>query len=58
MLPVSTSRRPYTTFDYKYLAQHYHTQPAADCAKHLGRTRASLYEFVARHPELRKHVKS
>ncbi len=48
------SRRPYTTADYRHLAQHYRHAPAPVLARQLGRTVGSLYAFISQHPELRK----
>ena len=55
--PPSARRRPYTTHDYKHVAQHYSDHTAAECAAALNRTRGSLYTFISRYPELRKHAK-
>ena len=47
-------RRDYMTHDHKYIQAHYPHQSAAETAAALGRTRGSVYEYIARHPELRK----
>jgi plasmid stabilization system protein ParE len=52
---TSPRRRDYTTTDYKHIAQHYPHEKAATVAAQMGRTIGSFYEFIARHPELRKH---
>lgn len=49
-----SGRRPFTRAEYRYLARHYAHEPAAACARALGRTVGSVYHFLARHPELRK----
>jgi hypothetical protein len=47
-------RRPYTTADVRYLAQHYPHSTAQACAAALGRTTGSLRFFLHQQPELRK----
>ncbi|MBO2010885.1 hypothetical protein [Hymenobacter negativus] len=53
----SPRRRDYKTSDYNYIAQHYRNETAATLAAQLGRTTGSLYEYISRYPELRKHGK-
>ena len=57
MLSTSVRRRDYTTHDYKHIARHYPHQTAAQTAAQLGRSVGSVYEFISRYPELRKHAK-
>jgi hypothetical protein len=52
---TSSRRRDYTTHDHKYIAQHYPHEKASEVAAQLGRTTGSLYEYISRYPELRKH---
>lgn len=54
---VPSRRRDYTTKDYKHIAQHYRHEKASAVAAQLGRSVGSLYEFISRYPELRKHGK-
>lgn len=54
----SPRRRDYTTHDYKHIARHYPHEKAAKVAAQLGRSVGSLYEFISRYPELRKHAKN
>lgn len=51
---ASPRRRDYTTQDHKHIAQHYPHSTARKVAAELGRTPGSLYEYIARYPELRK----
>lgn len=52
------TRKPYRRSDYLYLLAHYRHLPAPALAAHLGRTTGSLYEYISRHPELRKQGKT
>lgn len=52
--PPTPRRRSYMTSDHRYLATHYAESTAAACAAQLGRTVGSVYEYIARFPELRK----
>ena len=47
-------RRPYTTADYRYLAQHYAQATGPELAAVLKRTLGSLKGFIRANPELRK----
>ena len=50
----SSRRRPYTTADYRYLAQHYAQATGPELAAMLNRTLGSLKGFIRANPELRK----
>lgn len=52
---VPSPRRDYTTKDHSYIAEHYPHEKAATVAAQLGRTTGSLYEYISRFPQLRKH---
>ena len=54
MSPSPTPRKPYRQAERLYIKQHYSQGNAATVADHLGRTVASLYQFVKRNPELLK----
>ena len=54
MPPKPLTRKPYRRSDYLYLLAHYRHHPAPALAAALGRTTGSLYEYISRHPELRK----
>jgi hypothetical protein len=47
-------RRPYTTADYRYLAQHYAQATGPELASVLNRTLGSLKGFIRANPELKK----
>jgi hypothetical protein len=51
------TRKPYRRSDYLYLLKNYRDLPAPVLASALGRTTGSLYEYISRHPELRKQGK-
>ena len=51
------TRRPWKMGEYRLIRDHYRDCTAAELAQRLGRTRQSVYAFLTRHPELRKHGK-
>lgn len=58
--PTATSgggvpRRAWTMREYRLIRDYYRDCTAAGLAQQLGRTRQSVYAFLTRHPELRKH---
>jgi hypothetical protein len=52
--PMRQRRRPYTTTDYRYLAQHYAQATGPELAAVLNRTLGSLKGFIRANPALRK----
>ncbi len=58
-MPANTlTRKAYCRSDYAYIRAHYQDMTAAALAQQLGRTTGSLYEYISRHPELRKYGKT